>query len=92
MFTLVNEPGETPLTRPMAFDLRWVFMQFKFFGVLPNPHAAALGRRGGKARLKKLTPERRREIAREAGLASGRVRKEKARREDSQTSRLDRAG
>ncbi|MBZ5547980.1 MAG: hypothetical protein LAO22_08415 [Acidobacteriia bacterium] len=44
-----------------------------------NPHAAALGRRGGKARLKKLTPERRREIAREAGLASGRVRKEKAR-------------
>jgi hypothetical protein len=43
-----------------------------------NPHAAALGRLGGKARLKKLTPERRRQIARAAGLASGRVRREKA--------------
>jgi len=33
-----------------------------------NPHAVALGRRGGKARLQKLTPERRSEIARKAVL------------------------
>lgn len=38
----------------------------------------ALGRLGGKARLKKLTPEQRREIARKAGQASGQVRKQKA--------------
>ena len=31
--------------------------------------ASEFGRRGGKARAKKLTPERRREIAREGGLA-----------------------
>ena len=31
-----------------------------------NPHAVALGRIGGKARLQKLTPEKRREIARKA--------------------------
>jgi len=40
-----------------------------------NPHAAALGRKGGKARLKTMTPEERREIARKAGLASGRARR-----------------
>jgi hypothetical protein len=38
-----------------------------------NPHAVALGRLGGmkrgKARAKKLTPERRREIARRAAAA-----------------------
>ena len=38
-----------------------------------NPHAVALGRRGGlkggKARAAKLTPERRREIARKAAAA-----------------------
>jgi hypothetical protein len=28
-----------------------------------NPHAVALGRKGGKARIHKLTAERRREIA-----------------------------
>jgi hypothetical protein len=40
-----------------------------------NPSAVALGRKGGKARLKKLTPEERSEIARKAGLAGGRGRK-----------------
>jgi len=38
-----------------------------------NPHAVALGRlgglKGGKARAKKLTPERRKEIARKAARA-----------------------
>jgi hypothetical protein len=31
-----------------------------------NPHAVQLGKMGGLARLEKLTPERRREIARNA--------------------------
>ena len=38
-----------------------------------NPHAVALGRlggkKGGKARAEKLTPERRKEIARKAAAA-----------------------
>jgi hypothetical protein len=34
-----------------------------------NPHAVAMGRIGGKARLQKLTPEQRREYARKAVLA-----------------------
>jgi hypothetical protein len=34
-----------------------------------NPAAVALGRRGGKARLKKLTAEKRSEVARTAALA-----------------------
>ena len=38
-----------------------------------NPHAVALGRlggkKGGRARLEKLTPERRQEIARKAAQA-----------------------
>jgi hypothetical protein len=34
-----------------------------------DPHAVALGRKGGKARLQKLTPEQRSEIARRAVLA-----------------------
>ena len=34
-----------------------------------NPHAVALGQLGGKARVQKLTPERRQEIARNAVLA-----------------------
>ena len=38
-----------------------------------NPHAVALGRlggkKGGKARAKKLTPEQRKEIARKAAKA-----------------------
>jgi len=34
-----------------------------------DPHAVYLGRLGGKARLEKLTPEQRREIARKASRA-----------------------
>jgi len=34
-----------------------------------DPNAVALGRKGGKARLQKLTPERRSEIARKAVTA-----------------------
>lgn len=47
-----------------------------------NPHAVALGRlgglKGGKARLAKLTPEERRELARKAVLT--RWAKEKAKK------------
>jgi hypothetical protein len=34
-----------------------------------DPHAVFLGQLGGKARKRKLTPERRREIARKAAQA-----------------------
>jgi len=34
-----------------------------------DPHGVALGRKGGKARLQKLTSEQRREIARKAVMA-----------------------
>jgi len=34
-----------------------------------DPNAVALGRKGGKARLQKMTPERRKEIARKAVAA-----------------------
>jgi general stress protein YciG len=37
-----------------------------------------IGKKGGKARLTKLTPEERSEIARKAGLAGGRGRKKSA--------------
>ena len=40
-----------------------------------NPAAVALGKRGAKARNKALTPEERSEIARKAGKAGGRGRK-----------------
>jgi hypothetical protein len=40
-----------------------------------NANAVALGRRGGKARASKLTPEERSASARKAGLAGGRGRK-----------------
>lgn len=43
-----------------------------------NPHAVHLGQLGGKARGKRLTAERRREIARKAALA--RWAKEKKKR------------
>ena len=51
-----------------------------------NPHAVALGRIGGrksaKARMEKLTPERRQEIARNAVLVRwAKVKKQKPRRE-----------
>ena len=39
-----------------------------------NPAAVALGKRGGKARLKRMSPEQRSEIARKAGQASAVVR------------------
>jgi hypothetical protein len=34
-----------------------------------NPHAVALGRKGGKARLQKMTSEQRKDIARKAVTA-----------------------
>ena len=34
-----------------------------------DPNAVALGRKGGKARLQKMTPEQRQEIARKAAIA-----------------------
>jgi hypothetical protein len=37
--------------------------------VKKNPHAVLLGRRGGKARIDKITPERRKEIAQKAARA-----------------------
>jgi hypothetical protein len=43
-----------------------------------SKHLAQIGRRGGKARLKKMTPEERREIAVKAGKASGEARRKKA--------------
>jgi general stress protein YciG len=43
-------------------------------GTRKNAAAVALGRKGGKARLTKLTPEERSEIARKAGKASAKVR------------------
>jgi len=43
-----------------------------------NRAAVALGRRGGKARLKKMTPEQRTEVARKA--AQARWQKEKAKK------------
>lgn len=42
-----------------------------------DPAAVALGRKGGKARKKKLSPEQRSEIARKGGLAGGRGRGKK---------------
>ena len=36
------------------------------------------GKKGAKARMEKLTPEQRSEIARKAGLAGGRGRKKKS--------------
>ena len=46
-----------------------------------DPHAVYLGRMGGKARLQKVAPEKRREIARKASLA--RWAKQKKRTEES---------
>jgi hypothetical protein len=45
-----------------------------------DPNAVALGRKGGKARLHKMTPEQRREIARKAiaaRWARAKMKKEK---------------
>jgi hypothetical protein len=43
-----------------------------------NAAAVELGKRGAKARLKKLTPEQRSAIARKAGLAGGRGMKKES--------------
>lgn len=48
---------------------------------LKNPHAAALGKLGGKARLERISPERRREIAQLAALARADQLTAKRRRE-----------
>jgi hypothetical protein len=61
--------GECPAchapTERVSVRKRWDYM--------PNPHAVALGRlggrRGGPARAAALTPRRRREIARAAAIA-----------------------
>ena len=42
-----------------------------------NPHAVHLGQLGGNARTEKLTPERRREIARKAAVARWARRRKK---------------
>jgi general stress protein YciG len=47
----------------------------------PNPHAAALGKLGGEARLKKLTPQQRQEIASKAGRARSEQLSAKRRKE-----------
>jgi hypothetical protein len=44
-----------------------------------DPNAVALGRKGGKARLQKLTPEQRKSIAKKA--VSARWAKEKLKRD-----------
>lgn len=46
-----------------------------------DPAAVALGRKGGKARLRTMTQEERSQAARVAGLAGGRGRK-KAKEKD----------
>jgi general stress protein YciG len=43
-----------------------------------NPAAVALGKRGGKARSKNLTPEELSEIGRKGGKAGGRGRKKQS--------------
>ena len=59
---------------------------------MKNKHAQALGRlgglKGGKARAAALTPERRQEIARNAGKAKGKKgsHEEEARREAKEIS------
>jgi hypothetical protein len=46
--------------------------------VAKDPAAVSLGRKGGKARLTKLTAQERSDIARKAGLAGGRGRKKES--------------
>ena len=49
--------------------------------LLPEEERAALGRKA-EARLTKLTPEERSEIARKAGMAGGRGRKKQGEKAD----------
>lgn len=44
---------------------------------MTNKAAQSLGRKGGKARASKLTKQQRIEIARKAGIASGKKRSKK---------------
>ncbi|MEM7481604.1 MAG: hypothetical protein AAF481_10560 [Acidobacteriota bacterium] len=73
-------PKRSSIRRPTDFNQRALDIVREATGEkekedLPekNPHAVALGRlggkRGGKARAAKLSPERRREIAKQAALA-----------------------
>jgi general stress protein YciG len=43
-----------------------------------SKHLSRLGKKGGKARMDGLSPEERRELAREAGKKSGQARRKKA--------------
>jgi general stress protein YciG len=43
-----------------------------------SKYLSQIGRKGGQSRAKRLSPEQRKEIARKAGKASGKVRKRKA--------------
>lgn len=43
-----------------------------------DPNAAALGKKGGKARARKLTPEQRREIARKGAAKRWRATEKKS--------------
>jgi general stress protein YciG len=45
---------------------------------MKDPAAVSLGRKGGKARLTKLTQKERSDIARKGGLAGGRGRKKES--------------
>jgi len=45
------------------------------------------GRKGGKRRMANLTPAERRELARSAGLASGKARREEAAKRRAQKSK-----
>jgi hypothetical protein len=44
-----------------------------------------MGKKGAKVRMRKLTPEQRQQIAREAGKASGVARKKKAKKKRGET-------
>jgi len=54
-------------------------------GSAVSKYLAEIGRKGGKARLKKMTPEQRREIATKASKAAGiaRTKRAKAKRKES---------
>lgn len=51
-----------------------------------SQYLAELGRKGGKARLKTMTPEERRRIALRASKAAAAARKKKAKQKDRNTT------
>jgi len=57
---------------------RWQAQMNRRMAKRKNAAAVALGKRGARARIKKLSPEQRSEIARKGGLAGGRGRKKSA--------------